>query len=92
MPNPAQQGARDFVFWHWSQLVFRNPRVQVLKFDNISVAPFALAYLSEFLVFSKAWGFMAQCKGVSFWRGWVEGSNPSGGFFYFRNFSILKNL
>jgi hypothetical protein len=47
-PNEAQQGASDFVYWHWTQLLFKNPAVQLIRHDNISIAPFAIAYLGFF--------------------------------------------
>uniref|UniRef100_A0A914S825 Ribosomal protein/NADH dehydrogenase domain-containing protein n=1 Tax=Parascaris equorum TaxID=6256 RepID=A0A914S825_PAREQ len=28
-PSEAQKGAREFVFWHWAQLQYHNPKVQL---------------------------------------------------------------
>uniref|UniRef100_A0A914XD09 Small ribosomal subunit protein mS25 n=1 Tax=Plectus sambesii TaxID=2011161 RepID=A0A914XD09_9BILA len=44
-PNPLQKGAREFVFWHWAQLQYKNPSVQLVKHNNISVTPFGQAFL-----------------------------------------------
>ncbi|CAK5053572.1 unnamed protein product [Meloidogyne enterolobii] len=47
MPNEAQKGASDFVYWHWNQLLFKNPEIQFVRQDNISIAPFAIAFLGD---------------------------------------------
>jgi len=49
MPNEAQKGASDFVYWHWTQLLFKNPEIQFVRQDNISIAPFAIAFLGILL-------------------------------------------
>ncbi|KHJ82965.1 hypothetical protein OESDEN_17340 [Oesophagostomum dentatum] len=46
-PNEQQQGARDFVFWHWAQLQYKNPRVQLVKHIDLVITPFARAYLKD---------------------------------------------
>ncbi|KJH51890.1 hypothetical protein DICVIV_01969 [Dictyocaulus viviparus] len=42
-----QQGVRDFVFWHWAQLQYKNPTVQLVKHIDIVITPFAKAYLKD---------------------------------------------
>ncbi|KAL3102201.1 hypothetical protein niasHS_003610 [Heterodera schachtii] len=46
-PNVAQEGAREFVFWHWAQLQFKNPHVQFVKLADVCVTPFAQAFLGD---------------------------------------------
>uniref|UniRef100_A0A914I8Q5 Small ribosomal subunit protein mS25 n=1 Tax=Globodera rostochiensis TaxID=31243 RepID=A0A914I8Q5_GLORO len=46
-PNLAQQGARDFAFWHWAQIQFKNPHVQFIKLEDVCVTPFVLAFLGD---------------------------------------------
>ncbi|KAK6031349.1 hypothetical protein OSTOST_02497 [Ostertagia ostertagi] len=46
-PNEEQKGAREFVFWHWAQLQFKNPRVQLVKHIDTVITPFARAYLRD---------------------------------------------
>lgn len=46
-PTPEQTGARDFVYWHWAQLQYHNPKVQLVKHADKVITPFARAYLSE---------------------------------------------
>uniref|UniRef100_A0A8R1IZB9 Small ribosomal subunit protein mS25 n=1 Tax=Caenorhabditis japonica TaxID=281687 RepID=A0A8R1IZB9_CAEJA len=47
--NPAeeQSGARDFVYWHWAQLQYHNPKVQLVKHVDKVITPFARAYLND---------------------------------------------
>ncbi|KAK6750280.1 hypothetical protein RB195_002331 [Necator americanus] len=47
LPNEQQQGVRDFVFWHWAQLQYKNPRVQLVKHIDAVITPFARAYLKD---------------------------------------------
>ncbi|VDL82830.1 unnamed protein product [Nippostrongylus brasiliensis] len=35
-PTDEQKGAREFVFWHWAQLQYKNPRVQLVKHVDMS--------------------------------------------------------
>lgn len=37
-------GARDFVFWHLSQIQYKNPDVQVITFKNMTPTPFIKCY------------------------------------------------
>lgn len=46
-PTAKQQGAREFAFWHFAQIQFKNPHVQVIKKFDISVTPFAQTFLSK---------------------------------------------
>ncbi|KAK6044213.1 hypothetical protein COOONC_18283 [Cooperia oncophora] len=46
-PNEEQRGAREFVFWHWAQLQYKNPRVQLVKHIDTVITPFARAYLKD---------------------------------------------
>lgn len=46
-PKPEQKGARDFVFWHWAQIQYFNPTVQLVKHKDMTVTPFAKAFLGE---------------------------------------------
>ncbi|VBB27396.1 unnamed protein product [Acanthocheilonema viteae] len=41
------KGVIDFVFWHWAQLQYSNPYVQLVRFTNISVVPFGKAFLDD---------------------------------------------
>lgn len=41
------KGARDFVFWHLPQLQFKNPRVQIVTFKNITPTPFIKCYYDD---------------------------------------------
>lgn len=47
-PRPEQQGTRDFIFWHWAQLQYKNPHLQLVKKKDFVVTPFAMAILSKF--------------------------------------------
>lgn len=38
------QGTRDFVFWHLSQLQYKNPNVQIVTFKNLTPSPFIKCY------------------------------------------------
>nr|CAG4652242.1 EOG090X0FQ5 [Triops cancriformis] len=40
-------GAREFVFWHLSQLQYKNPSVQVITFKNLTPSPFITCYLDN---------------------------------------------
>lgn len=46
-PKPEQQGARDFVFWHFAQIQYKNPHLQLIKKYDISITPVAQAFLSK---------------------------------------------
>ncbi|VDK60184.1 unnamed protein product [Anisakis simplex] len=46
-PTEAQKGAREFVFWHWAQLQYHNPKVQLVKHVDLTVIPFAQAFLKD---------------------------------------------
>uniref|UniRef100_A0A914D2W6 Small ribosomal subunit protein mS25 n=1 Tax=Acrobeloides nanus TaxID=290746 RepID=A0A914D2W6_9BILA len=46
-PEPHQKGAKEFIFWHWAQLQFRNPYIQLVKLKNFTVTPFAMAFLKD---------------------------------------------
>uniref|UniRef100_A0A0K0FQ24 Small ribosomal subunit protein mS25 n=1 Tax=Strongyloides venezuelensis TaxID=75913 RepID=A0A0K0FQ24_STRVS len=46
-PKPEQSGTRDFIFWHWAQLQFLNPKVQLVKLPDVVITPFAKAYLHD---------------------------------------------
>ncbi|KAK0428609.1 hypothetical protein QR680_010901 [Steinernema hermaphroditum] len=46
-PLEHQKGAREFVFWHWAQLQFQNPKVQLVKHVDLTVTPFAQAFLKD---------------------------------------------
>ena len=47
-PHPEQQGTRDFIFWHWAQLQYKNPHLQLVKKKDFVITPFAMAILSKF--------------------------------------------
>lgn len=47
LPTDEQKGARDFVYWHWAQLQFHNPSVQLVKHVDTVITPFAKAYLND---------------------------------------------
>ncbi|GMR48052.1 hypothetical protein PMAYCL1PPCAC_18247, partial [Pristionchus mayeri] len=40
-------GANQFVFWHWAQLQFHNPRVQLVKQMDKVITPYAKAFLKD---------------------------------------------
>lgn len=44
--DDRHRGVKEFVFWHWAQLQYSNPYVQLVRFTNISIVPFAKAFLS----------------------------------------------
>uniref|UniRef100_A0AC35UE11 L51_S25_CI-B8 domain-containing protein n=1 Tax=Rhabditophanes sp. KR3021 TaxID=114890 RepID=A0AC35UE11_9BILA len=46
-PSVAQKGARDFIFWHWAQLQYKNPTVQLVKHADLTITPFAQAFLKD---------------------------------------------
>ncbi|KAE9549605.1 hypothetical protein FO519_007179 [Halicephalobus sp. NKZ332] len=46
-PQPEQQGTRDFVFWHWAQLQYKNPHLQLVKKKDFVITPFAMAILKD---------------------------------------------
>jgi len=39
--------AREFLFWHWAQLQYHNPKMQLIKLDSVSMTPFAQAFLDD---------------------------------------------
>uniref|UniRef100_A0A915KU20 Small ribosomal subunit protein mS25 n=1 Tax=Romanomermis culicivorax TaxID=13658 RepID=A0A915KU20_ROMCU len=45
--NPEHKGARDFVYWHWAQLQFKNESVQLLKLKTFTPTPYILAFLED---------------------------------------------
>lgn len=47
------RGAKEFVFWHFSQIQYKNPTVQLQVFKNLTPSPFITTYLengSELLI------------------------------------------
>ncbi|PAV62048.1 hypothetical protein WR25_11510 [Diploscapter pachys] len=46
-PEARQVGAREFVYWHWAQLQYHNPKVQLVKHTDVVITPFAKAYLND---------------------------------------------
>ncbi|KAI6234412.1 28S ribosomal protein S25, mitochondrial [Aphelenchoides fujianensis] len=46
-PQPQQKGAFDFVFWHFAQLQYKNPHLQLIKKSDVSITPFAQAFLEN---------------------------------------------
>jgi len=46
-PTPEQKGTHDFLFWHYSQIQFKNPHVQLIKNYDTSITPFAQAFLND---------------------------------------------
>uniref|UniRef100_A0A7E5A0B4 Small ribosomal subunit protein mS25 n=1 Tax=Panagrellus redivivus TaxID=6233 RepID=A0A7E5A0B4_PANRE len=46
-PRPEQQGAREFIFWNWAQLQYKNPEIQLIKKKDFVVTPFAMAILRD---------------------------------------------
>ncbi|CAD5206409.1 unnamed protein product [Bursaphelenchus okinawaensis] len=46
-PTSEQQGAKDFVFWHFAQLQYKNPQIQLIKKMDVSITPFAQAFLRD---------------------------------------------
>ncbi|EFO28218.1 28S ribosomal protein S25 [Loa loa] len=47
MNDIRHKGVIEYVFWHWAQLQYNNPYVQLVRFTNISVVPFAKAFLDD---------------------------------------------
>uniref|UniRef100_A0A0N5AU27 Small ribosomal subunit protein mS25 n=1 Tax=Syphacia muris TaxID=451379 RepID=A0A0N5AU27_9BILA len=47
VPEHGQEGAREFVYWHWAQLQYNNPKVQLVKFMDRTIVPFAMAFLED---------------------------------------------
>lgn len=45
-PLPEQQGAADFIFWHWAQVQFKNPHIQMVRKTDYCPTPFIMAFLS----------------------------------------------
>jgi len=43
----GNEGVKDFVFWHFSQLQYQNPHIQLVKYKDFKITPFVLAYLSN---------------------------------------------
>ncbi|GMT24162.1 hypothetical protein PFISCL1PPCAC_15459 [Pristionchus fissidentatus] len=43
----SQSGAREFVFWHWAQLQYHNPNVQLVKDVDKVITPYAKAFLKD---------------------------------------------
>ncbi|KAL6255831.1 hypothetical protein P5V15_013074 [Pogonomyrmex californicus] len=41
------RGIREFVFWHLSQLQYKNPDVQIVTFKNITPSPFIKCYYED---------------------------------------------
>ena len=49
-PTPEQAGAAEFIFWHFAQIQYKNPHVQLLKYMDISLVPYTQAFLGAFFV------------------------------------------
>ncbi|XP_052903536.1 probable 28S ribosomal protein S25, mitochondrial isoform X1 [Anopheles moucheti] len=43
------EGARDFVFWNIPQVQYKNPKVQVVTFKNMTPSPFIRCYFGKFI-------------------------------------------
>nr|CAG4636587.1 EOG090X0FQ5 [Eubosmina coregoni]SVE70119.1 EOG090X0FQ5 [Eubosmina coregoni] len=41
------EGARQFVFWHLSQMQYKNPGIQIATFKNLTPTPFIRCYLEN---------------------------------------------
>ncbi|XP_058066836.1 small ribosomal subunit protein mS25 [Anopheles bellator] len=41
------EGARDFVFWNIPQIQYKNPKVQVVTFKNMTPSPFIRCYFES---------------------------------------------
>lgn len=41
------QGAKKFVFWSLPQLQYKNPKVQVVTFKNMTPSPFIRCYFGK---------------------------------------------
>ncbi|XP_012235163.2 small ribosomal subunit protein mS25 [Linepithema humile] len=41
------KGTRDFIFWHLSQIQYKNPTVQVVTFKNRTPSPFMKFYYED---------------------------------------------
>uniref|UniRef100_A0A2M3ZCA8 Small ribosomal subunit protein mS25 n=1 Tax=Anopheles braziliensis TaxID=58242 RepID=A0A2M3ZCA8_9DIPT len=41
------EGARDFVFWNIPQIQYKNPKVQVVTFKNMTPSPFIRCYFEN---------------------------------------------
>ncbi|KAK2721430.1 hypothetical protein QYM36_003651, partial [Artemia franciscana] len=41
-------GLREFVFWHLSQVQYKNPSVQIVTFKNMTPTPFIRCYLDNY--------------------------------------------
>ncbi|KAI1713944.1 mitochondrial ribosomal protein l51 / s25 / CI-B8 domain-containing protein [Ditylenchus destructor] len=45
--KPELIGASEFVYWHYNQIQHKNPDVQLLKRENMSQVPYAMAILKD---------------------------------------------
>lgn len=45
-PLPEQTGVADFIFWHWAQVQFKNPHIQMVREKDYCPTPFLMAFLS----------------------------------------------
>ncbi|KAI6203631.1 hypothetical protein M3Y94_00579400 [Aphelenchoides besseyi] len=46
-PEPQQVGLSEFIFWHYAQLQYKNPHLQLIKQPDVNITPFAQAYLKD---------------------------------------------
>ncbi|GMS95750.1 hypothetical protein PENTCL1PPCAC_17925, partial [Pristionchus entomophagus] len=42
-----RSGVKEFVFWHWAQLQFHNPNVQLVKHVDKVITPYAKAFMRD---------------------------------------------
>lgn len=52
--NKEHEGAQEFDFWHWNQLQFKNPEVQLVRHELKPPTPYIQAFLrkhSDFFLF-----------------------------------------
>ena len=45
--HPHHQGAKEFVFWTLPQLQYKNPKLQIATFKNMTPSPFITCYLDD---------------------------------------------
>ncbi|CAL1539276.1 unnamed protein product [Lymnaea stagnalis] len=45
--HPPSEGAENFVFWHFAQMQYKNPSVQMLVFNDMTPSPFVQVFFNS---------------------------------------------
>lgn len=45
--HPSSKGTKDFVFWHFAQMQYKNPEVQICVFHDMTPSPFMQVFFDS---------------------------------------------